>query len=202
MTFVLPLDGKILQKDHLRLTKHIWHNHSCILMSSFAILSHNFGLCFRSWEKRNKQSRCQFFFCLLQHSVVCHNCETWLCFFIHDYVDCCLETFYSREFPTQGRMRGYNAIMAVDSGSSGCLKGHFHPNNRNASNSYIKRKTDITKDPSSMRNMIHHLNHVTNSHPRDWDTDDFIGWIRNYPEVTLSPQNPDDQRNESNSPMC
>lgn len=102
MIFIPYSFGKILQRDHLWLTKHIWCDQSCILMSSFAVLSHNIGLCFGLQEKRSNPDPIFFLFSLTFSSLPwLQNMTFYL--FIHDDINTMLlpGDFLTSEFPTQ-----------------------------------------------------------------------------------------------------
>lgn len=102
-TFVPHSFGKILRRDHLCLTKHILCNQSCILMSSFAALSHNID--FGHWEKKNSPHSWFFFLFPLTFSSLPWLQNMTFHFFIQDVVGPRLEAFYISKLPTRERGR-------------------------------------------------------------------------------------------------
>ena len=93
---------------------------------------------------------------------------------------------YQQASHSRKRKKEATLLWVQALGPAGCLKGNFHPNDGNVSSSSIWRKTDV-KDPSSVGTKSS-LKLCGQFSPCDWDTYDFIGWIKNHPKVTLPPQ--------------
>lgn len=140
VTFVPCSCGKILQRDHLHLTKHMWYNQGCILTSSFGVLSHNIGLYFGHWKKKLTIQILLFFFFSFS---VSSDIESFAMIakynFLFLYTWWCLLLPTSARFQLLEKWEDANTAPAWIPGSLS-VKAHFHFNDRNASNSYIKRK--------------------------------------------------------------
>ena len=113
VTFVPHSFGKILQRDYLCLTKHIWYNQGCILMSSFVILSHNTGLCFGHWKKETIQILLFFFLFPLTLGGLPWLQNMSFCFSIHDDVGSCLHQPGSN---SRKKWEDVNTAKGVNSG--------------------------------------------------------------------------------------
>lgn len=189
--------GKILQRDHLCLMKHIWCNQSCILMSSFAVLSHNIGLCCGCWEKRNKQSRSYFLlFPLTSHGLPRSQNKTFASSYV---IVCLLPGGVSRQRVSHsGEMeriltppREWTLSSPGVWRDSRILNTGMHPS---LTLKQRPREPEIQVQwgtPSSYKLRKQFSN----------DTDDFVGGTSNHQEpAPLNPQSRDSQRRGSSSP--